>query len=416
MTLRNRFLLVGFGILIFVVIVPLLVLFTIGYEIDWTHHKIVKTGVLIVQTMPDKADIYLNNQKAQGLTPETVRFVLPGDYNVRIEKTGYQSWTKRLSVDPQLATWVNFDRDFITLFLAEPQQQIEMSDNFSSLSDNGTEIAYIQNNNLHIYDVGSQSTQQLGNIGNFYVPLTFTENLRWSNAAKVLSYFQSHSFSVPDISSISQVQTDGDNFAILAARQLQVLSANDPQTVDTNVSGFSMDGENLWYVQGQLLKEYNLRTKVTTTIYTNLPTSQNAQIIRGEGNTFLLLDKSLYKLNDSLEKIYDGATAASYDTASHELLFADANDILLYDPQQKKTELILRSISTLNHPVINSYDGYVFFENENAIKAVELDGRDHRNIYTILTNVGPNSQFTLNSNGSVLTVFDDMHLASYKIR
>jgi hypothetical protein len=186
--------------------------------------------------------------------------------------------------------------------------------------------------------------------------------------------------------------------------------------IEKQVAGFNLDGENLWYIQGQYLKEYNIRTKITTTVFSNLPPADTAEIIRGEGNTFLLLGNSLYALNDTLEKIYDGVTFANYDFSAHELLFSGANEILIYEPQQKNTQLILRSIGSLSSPLMNFYSGYVFFKNENKIKAIELDGRDHRNIYTILDLAGKDTKFTVNADGSIVTTFGDGTLANFRIR
>ena len=416
MTLRNRFLLVGFGVFVFVVATPILVLFTRGYEIDWTNHRFVKTGVFVMKTLPTKADIFLNNKELAGKTPETVRFLLPGDYDVRIEKDGYQSWTKRLSINPQFATWINEDRDFITLFRKTADQLTAKQINFASVSNDQSEIAYVANNRLNIYNTDNQSTEDLANIADYHVPFTFTGNLVWTNGAQVLQYFNQHSNALPfDISNISKVETNGTYMVISVRDEIYLIGQSGPLLVDKKVSGSLLDGENLWYVSGNSLKEYNLRTGNTSTINNQIPANTSAKIIRGEGSTYLLLDKSLYAINDSLEKIFDGATFVNYDNNSHLLLFADPNEIYTYDPSKKTTDLIIRSLSQIIHPVLNSYTGYVFFENEAKIKAIELDGRDHRNIYSIVESPA-DADFTVSSDGSILTVFDSSTLTSYRIR
>jgi len=415
MKLRNRFLLVGFGVLVFVVAVPVLVLFTRGYKIDWQEHKFVKTGTLVVNSQPSRATISLNNKQISGTTPETIRFLLPGSYDIQVAKDGYQPWTKRLAINPQFATWANLDRDFITLFLQKAQNISSTDANFASLSQDGNEIAYVSKNQLYVYNVSNQNSQNLGDISNLNVPYTFSGNLSWNNAAAVVNFFRSNAkVPVIDVNKISKIFADGNYFVYLSNNTL--FDAKQSVMLDKNVQGFTVDGENLWYVQNNNLIAYNLRTKTSTTISKTIPVSTNAKIIRGEGNTFLVLDNSLYVLNDDLEKIYDGVNFANYDSSAHELLYANSNEILTFTPTTKSTTLILRSISPVSAPVLNSFTGFVFFVNENKIKAIELDGRDHRNIYTLIDQVANDAQIAPTSDGSNLTVFGSTSIAGYKVR
>src|SRR4051812_17133957 len=102
MKLRNRLGLVLFGIIIFLVATPFLVLYARGFQFDWTTHQFLKTGALVVRTEPTKATVFLNDTKQDSVTPINIRFLSAGDYNVRVEKDGYFPWTKRLSVKTQL--------------------------------------------------------------------------------------------------------------------------------------------------------------------------------------------------------------------------------------------------------------------------------------------------------------------------
>ena len=116
MRLKTRFSLIGVGIVLFLIATPLLVLYARGFKFDFNTRQIVKTGALVVKTEPTKADVFLNDKKQADPTPSTIRFLLPGDYTVRVEKSDYQPWTKRFSLRSQLVTWAAADRDTITLF------------------------------------------------------------------------------------------------------------------------------------------------------------------------------------------------------------------------------------------------------------------------------------------------------------
>ena len=121
MTYKLRFSLIGFGVVLFLIATPFLVLFARGFTFDWHSHRIVKTGTMVVKTDPTGAVVYLDSHKQASTTPTNIRFLAPKDYDVRIEKDGYQAWTKRLSVRPQLVTWANDNRDVITLFFSQPK-------------------------------------------------------------------------------------------------------------------------------------------------------------------------------------------------------------------------------------------------------------------------------------------------------
>src|SRR5688572_13864453 len=123
MKLKHRFSIIAIGFILFLISAPLIVLFARGFKYDFSQNKIVKTGTLVVESEPDNADIFLNDEKEDTQTPANIRFVLPGEYTVTVSKDGYQSWTKRLTIKSQLVTWANDNRDFISLFLALPDLQ-----------------------------------------------------------------------------------------------------------------------------------------------------------------------------------------------------------------------------------------------------------------------------------------------------
>ncbi len=416
MKLRNRLLLVAFGVVVFIIATPILVIYARGFKINWTNFQVVKTGAFVIKTLPSKATVYLDDKKQKTQTPDTIRFLIPKDYNVRIEKDGYMSWTKRLPINSQFATWINQDRDFITLFLQRPETVATTQINYSSLSEDGTELAYLENSKLNIYNINNGSIQNLDTISSFRIPLTFSGNLVWLNGLDVFKFFQTHNLTTPITpANITKVENNGSFMALQMGGKLYYVNGNNLTLVD-NTSGFNLDGDTIWYVSSTNLKTFNMRTNSQSTINSGLPPNSSAQIIRGDGNTFLILDNSLFTLNDTLEKIYEGVNYANYDPDSHLLLFSDNNEILTYNPQTKKSDLILRSISPVSNPVINWYTGYVFFTNENQVKAIELDGRDHRNTYTISPLPEPNSHFIVNRDGSTLTIFNNDNFTNIRIR
>lgn len=67
-----------------------------GYRFDFQTHEISTTGILSIDTIPSRSDLNIND-KSYGKTPKSVT-LLEGDYHLEIEKTGYHSWGKTISI------------------------------------------------------------------------------------------------------------------------------------------------------------------------------------------------------------------------------------------------------------------------------------------------------------------------------
>jgi hypothetical protein len=89
------------------------------------------------------------------------------------------------------------------------------------------------------------------------------------------------------------------------------------------------------------------------------------------------------------------------------------NTIFAYDPTNKITDLILRSTTAIKNVILNWPTGYIFFANDGKIKAIEFDGRDQRNLYTLADDLG---HFTVSGNAKKLYVFDEKEIREYQIR
>jgi hypothetical protein len=407
---------VTFGVLVFLILTPILVLFTRGYEIDWKTRTFVKTGVFVVRTLPTKAQVYINNKKINGVTPETIRFLLPGNYDVSVQKADYQTWTKKLHITAQFATWINEGRDFITLFFSQPKNAKTIPASNPTVSNDGTELIYADAGQIKSYSVGNLDEDKLGATTDLTSRINFGPNLTWQKAGQTFDLLKSIENLPLDAKAISKAQTDGKQIVFVANGSLYTISDEVPLMIDKDVSGFTLDGDSVWYVTGTALKQYNLSSNNSVTAINTLPISATSQVIRGGGKSFLVLNNSLYTINDFLEKIYDNVVFVNFDNDANKMLFGNFNEILTYDSQKKTTELILRSISQVLNPVINSYTGYVFFVNEGKIKAIELDGRDHRNIYTILSINQDTDKYILSRDGLNLTIFSSSQITSYRIR
>jgi hypothetical protein len=413
MRLRNRLILVGVGVVIFLIATPLLILYARGFEYDFATHKIVKTGAIVVDTQPNKASVFVDDKLQKDTTPLSIRFVLPKDYNIRVEKSGYQNWTKRLSVKSQFVTWVNQNRDTITLFLTEPNLNRTISADQTLASQYRDEIAFSNAGQISTLSVNKGNISNLGSFTSNPVVLPAFPIL-WENSNSTFDSLKNHPIVLTkaQLSTIENVETDGNHFIGKIGTDLYSLSPT-VSLIDKNVLTYTLDGNSVWYIQGNFLKRYDFINNNFETIQTDVPLAESGQIIRADNYLFAVLDGTLYRINDKLEKIYGNVSTTDYDSSSAELMFANNNEIFIYHLSDQSTELILRSSTQIQNPILNFSSGYVFYQNEGKIKAIELDGRDHRNLYTIADAM---SNFAVSNDAKFLYTYNNTTVKEYTIR
>lgn len=102
----------------FLIIAPIVILYTQGYRYNFKRGTIQKTGILIVSSSPRRADILLNGELVDRQTPAKLERVLPGDYEITLQREGYHDWTKRLTIFDNATT---FAEDILLFRQSLPQ-------------------------------------------------------------------------------------------------------------------------------------------------------------------------------------------------------------------------------------------------------------------------------------------------------
>ncbi|GEM_PF-5302336 len=91
-------------VLFFLVTAPALVLYTAGFGVNLHNGRIERFGALVIKSKPRGATTILNAMKITEETPATIK-IAPDDYAVTVQKTGYSTWSKRLTVKSQETTF-----------------------------------------------------------------------------------------------------------------------------------------------------------------------------------------------------------------------------------------------------------------------------------------------------------------------
>lgn len=96
-----------FFVLLFLLSVPTVLLYTAGYKYNFRKWRLDRTGVLFLESIPRNATVLLNNKRVRQTTPARLPALLPEDYQIKIQKSGYLSWQKTLAVLPGQTTFAN---------------------------------------------------------------------------------------------------------------------------------------------------------------------------------------------------------------------------------------------------------------------------------------------------------------------
>lgn len=92
------------SVLLFFVILPILLSYSLGYRIDYRTLKVHKTGIIFINSKPSGASIYINDKLSDNVTPAQIEDMEPGNYKVKVRREGFYPWEEELIVRPNMVT------------------------------------------------------------------------------------------------------------------------------------------------------------------------------------------------------------------------------------------------------------------------------------------------------------------------
>ncbi len=96
---RIRAFLFCLSVIIFLIGLPFILSFALGYKFDRRTFKFTKTGLLVLKTQPSGASVYLDEKLLNVKTPATIAELLPGRYSLRLELEKHYPWFNEVNVD-----------------------------------------------------------------------------------------------------------------------------------------------------------------------------------------------------------------------------------------------------------------------------------------------------------------------------
>lgn len=363
----------------FLIAAPLTVLYTAGYRYSFSAGRIVQTGILSISSVPKGSSILIDDDTIRQTTPSVVKNVLPGEHPVRVEKDGYSSWTKTLSVSSRETTFA----DDVILFLTDaPALALETPLTAVSVNPVNGSAAYARSEGpwteIWIDDPRNDTETLVSRL-----PLAGSNSLTlsWRNDGTVLSI---------ELVGTTRVVTlvDAATGASVDASWpdgLALATSNDHVAVSrTNGSA----SEILAYVP---LGSYRFGDAPDGVLLLEDETRDRVVLVNAAGGDQPIL-------------LTANATFWQWEPGGKRLLYTDGFDLHVYDASAHSDETITRLSTPITGIGWYPNHGYVMYALPDAIESVELDHRDRRNVTRLVEGANLGS-FAIDQNGRALYFF-----------
>jgi hypothetical protein len=147
MTRKTRRIIFYIFLGIFIIVVPIIILYAMGFTFDFQKQIFTSTGGIYLKSLPPKAEIYIDD-KPKGTTNKLIKHLVPKIYNIKVIRDNYHPWDKELTVQPELVTRASN----ILLVPSNPKISLvatESQEYLFFVNPNKEELYYISKNNLY---------------------------------------------------------------------------------------------------------------------------------------------------------------------------------------------------------------------------------------------------------------------------
>ena len=127
-----------FCVALFCILLPVLLSYSLGYQIDFQRLRIYKTGILYVESRPAGAAITLSGRMLNDVTPAQIEELKPGIYKVEVRRDGFYPWEKEIVVRPNMVTRA----DRIVLFPITQEMRVISERSISDFAISGSGYIY----------------------------------------------------------------------------------------------------------------------------------------------------------------------------------------------------------------------------------------------------------------------------------
>lgn len=390
---------------LFLAVTPYIILYSLGYRVDFENEKITSTGGIYVRTFPSGADVMVDS-KIEGTTgifsnSVFVQNLLPKPHNVLITKKGYYDYEKTVPVKENQVIKlenINLFKQNISFKVVESGVQY-----FSVAPDHNTLLAAnIIKDKINFEIIDLPTTQR--NTFALAAKSGVIVDLQWSRDSNMAilniseNYFLMNlSSNLPQITPLpNTLKANMVYFNPQNSQQIFFLKSNNlysnqeltQSPLIKNVIAYQIENQNIiWLSSDGILYKSDLTGKTNTIISSqNLSIDKNAsyKIITASGATLLQKNKSLLLFNQdtkSFENIYDEVNNLGASPNGQMLLYYNDEETL-YSLLNKKNipPVPINSFSEKITSCAWINDDYITCALENKVIISEIDTRGNVNI------------------------------------
>ncbi|MFA6272535.1 MAG: PEGA domain-containing protein [Patescibacteria group bacterium] len=421
-------------VFVFIIVAPLLILYATGFRYDFNEYKVIKTGVLAVDSDPRNAQIEINGEATGSKTPKVIKNLFPGEYSVSIEKLGYFPWEKTLPVFANQSTTTErvglLKTDSPTLVAEEKVTDLIFS------ADNSY-FAYVTNTNdtNPALTVKQQNTLRtvlsISKIESGQQPVfsederfIFLQDIKTNYISRILSLSGQYDILLKDITgfSISDLIATGTDSALYTVSENGLSRLNLAEnSIQLLIAGQIQDAlvinESVYYIQNKdnypVLYQssainFNSAEEISTFSsndqYQLSHSAQGYLTVHDQKNKELSLIKIQNQFSITLDKLNPDVIGFSWSPDASNLLLYNDFEIWVYNPELKQQDLLIRSSGKIKYATWSPDGKWIIYSQEGFIKAIELDGRGKRNMLNLAQT--DSIPFGVNINTRVMFYYD----------
>ena len=423
-------------VIIFSIIGPAIIMYSQGYRFDVKKFQFVETGGIYIKARPEEVDLYVNDkyiQKSSLFTRDIlVQNLLPGNYNIKVEKDGYHSWEKNLDIKTKNVT----EAKDIFLFRKNIEFE-EIKDNVVDFYLNNNQVIILTKlNELFLYtsnklDKILNASQTPNNIEKIYflsndnVIIKTTTGLHYLLENKNIKLIKSFNIDTKNITNRDNkivYQFKNSIYEIDPREDIPELLSRD------HVDAFTVDGNSIIALRkNKVVRLYDLKREEEELYNFNYyKEGSNYQLFLIGNQLFILEDeKNLYfldKENRTFEEKIKATSDLKYTSFFNKIIFYDENNIWLMllkrieSPFFKDAYSVIK-IGDFNKKIENIKwlnGSYFVFTLDKEIFISEIDNRDKLNMFSL--NEFDVSNIFFNGNRNELFILnDDQFLKAEKI-
>ncbi len=426
---KTRYIIILSGFLLFCVLAPVILLYVQGITYNFTQNKTAKTGILAIKTDPKGANLLLNDSLKDS-TPTSIHFVNPGEYVLRVEKAGYQSWQKRLEVKAGKVTWVNPNPNPLVLYFAEPKKII-LNSGIDWFWVQHEHIFALANNQLVVMSQSNPSVSETSTLPGKGVlvlpsPSGAAALVRGENFVLIFDSSNKQQTLLPTslVKASKITWLNEDTLLSLENGTLYSVAwqTGEHVAVRSHVQSFeSLD--NLMYSLESIHNSLRLVTFEANNAAANVQVqlenmpnfSHPELLVTKQKQVFILADGTVYKVNSSLTPLRSNVNVWNYNPDDNSLVFASGGELSYYNFFDNQVKLVTRSTKPVVKSLLRSDLATAFILQNDTLWASELDNRDHQNSFALFHS-GDLKNFTLDSSGRKLLALDGTNLIELVIR